>query len=38
MCVAENMVPRIILRLVQHLRVNTVHTSMKLNPAQALEK
>ncbi len=38
MCVAENIVPRIILRLLQHLRINTVHSEMQLTPAQALEK
>ncbi len=38
MCVAENIIPRIILRLLQHLRINTVHSEMQLNAAQALEK
>ena len=38
MCVAENILPRVILRLLQHLRVNTVLTRMQLNPAAALEK
>ncbi len=38
MCVAENIVPRIILRLLQHLRINTVHSQMQLSAAQALEK
>ncbi len=38
MCVAENILPRIVLRLVQHLRVNTVLTAMQLSNAAALEK
>ena len=38
MCVAENILPRIILRLLQHLRVNTVLTRMQLTPAGALER
>lgn len=38
MCVAENILPRIVLRLLQHLRVNTVLTGMQLSPAAALEK
>eukprot|EP00094_Tigriopus_californicus_P009370 TCALIF_09035-PA protein Name:"Similar to Ubr3 E3 ubiquitin-protein ligase UBR3 (Mus musculus)" AED:0.13 eAED:0.13 QI:208/0.88/0.8/1/0.88/0.9/10/0/606 len=38
MCVAENMVPRIILRLVQHLRVNTVHSSLHIPADQAPER
>ena len=38
MCVAENILPRVILRLLQHLRVNTVLTRMQLTPAAALDK
>jgi hypothetical protein len=38
MCVAENMIPRIILRLLQHLRANTVSTEQHLNAAQSLER
>ena len=33
MCVAENILPRIILRLLQHLRINTVLSGMQLTPA-----
>ena len=38
MCVAENILPRVILRLLQHLRINTVLSGMQLTPAAALEK
>ena len=38
LCVAENIMPRIILRLLQHLRVNTVPSTQRLSAAEALEK
>jgi len=38
LCVAENIMPRVILRLLQHLRINTVPSDVKLSAAQALEK
>ncbi len=37
-CVAENMIPRIILRFLQHLRINTVPTSDRISAAATLEK
>jgi len=36
--VAENILPRIILRLVQHLRIHAVPTSAKLTQAKTLER
>ncbi len=37
-CVAENMIPRIILRFLQHLRINTVPSTDRISPAATLEK
>jgi len=37
-CVAENMIPRIILRFLQHLRINVVPASEKLSAEATLEK
>ena len=38
MCVAENLIPRIVLRLLQHLRINTVPSSLQNTPEQSLQK
>ena len=38
MCVAENIMPRIILRLLQHLRINSVPSRPAITAAESLEK
>ena len=38
MCVAEYMVPRIILRLIQHLRINSVPSNAQMDPEEQLSK
>lgn len=38
MCVAEFMVPRIILRLIQHLRINSVPHNAQMDPEDQLTK
>ena len=37
MCVAEYMVPRIILRLIQHLRINSVPSNAQMDPEEQLQ-
>ena len=38
MCVAANIMPRIILRLLQHLRINSVPSKPQLSAAETLER
>ncbi len=38
MCVAENMIPRIVLRLLQHLRVNVVPSTVNIEPKEVLSQ
>ena len=38
MCVAEAIMPRIILRLLQHLRINSVPSRPAITAAESLEK
>jgi hypothetical protein len=37
-CVAENMIPRILLRFLQHLRINTVPSTDRISAADTLQK
>ena len=38
MCVAEYMIPRIILRLLQHLRINSIPSNANMDPEEQLTK